>query len=268
MEYDSSAYPDCDPVPQAAISPHGLAFRPHEDGLGGELLVINHEREAVEVFDVGSEGSSVTLTWIGCVPLAADMYGNGVAVSDDGETLFVTKFFNPATRDADLGALLSGDPSGEVRTWTKGEGWRAVPGTELAGANGIALSPDASAIFVAEWGGQKLWRFDLTGDTEPQSVALDFWPDNLRWGDDGLLYVTGQEVTPAQVPSCLAGDITACPYTGFDILAIDPETLDTSVVFAYDGQDFGHTTVALPVGDDYWIGTIFGDKVGKLTAAP
>ncbi len=55
----------------------------------------------------------------------------------------------------------------------------------LSFANGIALSPDESALIVAETGGYRLWRYFLSGPQAGAKVlfadALPGFPDNVRY---------------------------------------------------------------------------------------
>jgi len=53
----------------------------------------------------------------------------------------------------------------------------------------------------------------------------------------------------------------SCPRP-FTVLAVDPQSMQTSVLASSPAQEhFSNITMALAVGDEIWIGTIEGDRV-------
>ena len=83
-QHDTTTYGDCSGPPTAQFRPHGLSLRPGDDGTHTLYVVGHGGREAVEVFQLDTSGTSPTATWIGCV-MAPDMVGlNSVAALPDG----------------------------------------------------------------------------------------------------------------------------------------------------------------------------------------
>jgi hypothetical protein len=92
-------------------------------------------------------------------------------------------------------------------------------------------------------------RFDRVADAPPPlAVALDIVPDNLRWSGQGTLLTVGSNVE--------AG-------TGWTVYEIDPATMSASPLAAADGNaTLQGVSTALRIGNEIWIGTPGGDRVG------
>jgi sugar lactone lactonase YvrE len=149
--------------------------------------------------------------------------------------------------------IRSGNVTGGVYEWHPGGELALVEGTELSGANGIVVSDDERYLYVAALGSGELVRFDR--ETLPmgkQVVALPITPDNIRWGDDGMLYTAG-------------GDRGGPGQAGWSVVRVDPAKLEARrIAGAPAGTALGGVSVALPAGDEIWIGTFSGDRVGIL----
>jgi hypothetical protein len=52
----------------------------------------------------------------------------------------------------------------------------------------------------------------------------------------------------------------ACPF-GFEIIALDPKTMETEVVFANEGPPMGAATVAIDTGSELVLGSFAGDRI-------
>jgi hypothetical protein len=235
------------------FSAHGLALR--ENGANAyRLYITSHDaREAIEVFDVSTAGEMPRITWIGCVVLPSSMFSNSVAILEDGG--FVTTKMMDREDPAGFQSVASGNVTGGVYERHPGGELELVPGTELSGANGIALSDDERYMYVAAMGGASLVRFDRRATpVAKETVALPVRPDNVRWGDDGWLYTVGNDVAAA-----------AGGGAGWSVVAIDPRTMAAErVTGAPAGVALSGASSALPVDDEIWIGTFRGDRVGIL----
>jgi DNA-binding beta-propeller fold protein YncE len=155
---------------------------------------------------------------------------------------------------------MAGGITGNVLEWHPGGKVTAIPGTELAGANGIELSPDDRFMYVAAFGSREVVRFDRTKTPmAKQVVQVSVLPDNLRWTANGKLYTAGINfVAPAQCasPPC---------STGWSVYEIDPGSLQATRIAGMDqNAALQGATTALAVGGDIWVGTYSGDRLGYL----
>jgi sugar lactone lactonase YvrE len=266
----SSLDPACtNPIDSPQFSAHGLSL--HLDKhMRGRLLVMNHgAREAIEIFAVDASTGRPRLTWTGCVLTPKGALGNGVAALPDGglaATLMNAPEYFTGPADAAhpenwVPKLSSGQTTGYAATWRTGEGWRKIAGTEGSGPNGIEASPDGKSVWVALWGNRKLVRAPLGGGAVAE-IATDFMPDNLRWGDDGRLWVAGAAGAPAAYFACWA---TKGCRNDYALAHVDPATLAlTKVPHPKTLPVFGEATAVLKLGDEAWIGANPSDRVAVL----
>jgi hypothetical protein len=245
-------YADCPGAPDLAqLSTHGLDVRVQHGAI--TVYAINHGgRESVEVFRLSL--ANKTAEWIGCVVAPEGTRGNAVASLPGGSIAF-TKFRDLRQPDVGTVAILAGHPTGVVYVWTPGHGTRVLPGSELAGDNGIAASRDGRTLFVNAYGSDTIWRLPLSGDGERVSAKVDFEPDNLRWAPDGTLFVTGQYLRQAK-----PGE----PHD-WAIARLDPKSMAVTLLLRGKGTtQFDDATSTVQVGDTFWVGTFHGDRVAYL----
>jgi sugar lactone lactonase YvrE len=88
------------------------------------------------------------------------MLANSVAILSDGGFV-ATKFFDPTVPNA-FNDIFQGKITGNVYEWHPGGRVSAIPGTDLSGANGIAVSLDDKWVYVATTGTLEIIRFDRT----------------------------------------------------------------------------------------------------------
>jgi len=250
---------DCPgPLNVENFSAHGLALREQAPNRYKMYMTSHGEREAIEVFDVDARGTKPSIAWRGCVLLPERTSSNSVAILADGG--FVTTKMMDPTDPEGFGAILAGRISGNVYEWHPGGEVEAVPGTELSGANGIELSPDDRWMYVAAIGSREIVRFDRTArPAAKETITIGVRPDNLRWTDDGTLYTVGGNYVPPEQcanPPCA---------TGWSVIEIDPQTLEaTRVTGADQNAALQGASTAIAVGEEIWIGTFRGDRVGYL----
>jgi hypothetical protein len=257
--------PECGGPPDPErFSPHGIDVALQPDG-AARLLVVNHGgREAIELFrlEVGAEGP--VATWQGCVPLPDDAQGNDVAALPEGG--FVAT--NMLPRNPGPLAMLRiafGLDTGELLEWDAGAGWREVPDSRASAPNGVVASPDGKTFWFAAWGGSSLIRVARDGSGR-REVELPHHPDNVSWGADGRLLVTGQKASIVQIPACGEIDSGTCPLP-FSVLRVAPDALTFEVVFDHDPARLGGAgTVALEQDGALWIGTFAGDRVLRVAS--
>lgn len=270
--HDAAAFPNCATAPSPqTLNTHGLNIRKLANG-ATRLHVVGHgAREAIEVFAVAGSATQPTLTWIGCVLMPDGLAANSVASAPDG-ALLATVLFMPGTTFAD--AVVDLKNTGAVLEWSPGQaGFTQIEGSELPANNGIEVSNDGGEFYVASSGLQTIVKFARgnptrqLGTTEP----LAFTPDNVHLGPDGRLYTAGMA---NDVPECGGPPgpqhsievLAACPR-GTIAVAIDPATMRaTTVVQTAATPVFSNATMALPVGDEYWIGSFAGNRIARVPA--
>jgi hypothetical protein len=265
VNWDRKTYPDC-PEPPQSLSSHGLNVR----SLGGgkfRLYVANHgDRHSVEIIDVAVEGERLRTTWRGCAVASLEDIGvwpNGVA---------------PLPEE---GFILSGY---NVATWRPGRGWEKfasyegtkpgeplVEGPETGGmSNGVEVSRDGQWVFIADSLRQSVIRIPIGGG-EQTVIQLTFFPDNLRWGEDGLLYVAGVILPKMETSEDVWKFFDESrPVTAIYAVSIDPETLAVKeVVNSADGFGgrYGLMSTALQMGDQLWLSSEKSDRIAILRIA-
>jgi len=256
---DRSLFGGCPgPVNPMNFSAHGLALK--ERGQGQfRLYVVGHgEREAIEVFEVDASGATPEVTWTGCVVLPEDVLANGVAILPDWGFV-TTKFLD---RRLPLGESMAqarqGKPAGAVYEWHPGGKVTAIAGTELAAPNGIEVSADGKTLYVAVFGTHELVRFARSANgLQKDTVPLAISPDNVRWSPNGKLLTAGSDFAGPAAPRT----------TAWSVLEIDPDTLAVRVAGSgASSKGMQAISVAVAVGDNVWVGTFNGDRVGYFRA--
>ena len=254
---EEKRYPTCPGPPDvpadARFTTHGLWLQPGT-GTTHTLFVVGHgSRESIEVFEIDTKPTTPILTWIGCVVAPEQIGLNSVRGLPDGgfiATNFLARNVTPEAR----ARMLEGDKNGELWEWHAAGGWKRVPGSEAAGANGIEISNDGKWYYVAAWGSQSFFRLSRNGAAPSRDeIRLGFRVNNIRWGRDGSLYATGQtgsrEVTE----------------TSSVIVKINPETLAVREIYRRpDDARFRFGTVAVEVGPELWVGSYQGDRIAII----
>jgi sugar lactone lactonase YvrE len=256
-EPDAKHFPDCVKPPEPAVfSVHGIALR--RTGRDRyQLLAVNHGgREAIEFFDVAMRDDKPTFSWVGCVLAPPDSSLNSLATRADGGFI-ATQFYTPSK--GGIATILTGAVTGGLLEWSPGKVMTPIPGTDVSGANGIALSNDGKVIHVAAWGSREIVRFERRGSRlRKTSVRVDFAPDNLRWARDGQLLVAGQKF--------VVRDGLPATVDGWKVMRIAPATLKLTSVYEADGKGpLQGVAVAIEVGSNLWVGPYRGDRIGYVT---
>ncbi len=201
--------------------------------------------------------------WVGCVVMPAGAGGNSITPLPGGgliETDFIHKP-NPHFLDD----MENGAQTGGVLKWTPEAGWTEFTPIKMSGANGATVTPDGKWVFISEWSDYKIWKFALDGSVPPQSIHLNFLPDNLRLTDKGAILIAGQNADPINVMTCRSKHVPCqAPFT---VLEMDPATMTTQVLARGGDEDFGGATGAAMVGSSLWISSYFSEKIAQVSAA-
>jgi sugar lactone lactonase YvrE len=266
-DHDAKTYGACPGAPaREGFVTHGLSITPVAEGRS-RLYVVGHgAREAIEVFDVDASGSTPVLTWRGCVPTPEAMEANSVAASADGSLLVTI----PLHKGIPIGVALAGKPTGGVYRWSPGPaGMTMVAGSELPYANGIEISADGKEFYVASSGLATVLAYSNTDPARllRQSAPLTFIPDNLHAAPDGRLLTAGLNLADEacgdvkQSEEFSLEEFASCPRP-FTVVTVDPQSMQVEVVATGPANPrFSNITMALPVGEELWIGTFAGDRV-------
>jgi hypothetical protein len=254
---DEKRYPTCPGPPDvpasATFTTHGLWLQRGASTVHTLFVVGHGSRESIEVFEIDTKPDTPLVTWIGCV-LAPEPIGlNSVRGLADGGFVATNFLARPVTPEA-RARMLEGDTNGELWEWHLAGGWKKVPGSETAGANGIEISADGTWFYVTAWGSQSFFRLtQKSGAPVRDEIRLGFRVDNLRWARDGSLYAAGQTGTSEE------------PDTSSVIVKINPDTLAVREIFRRkDDAAFRAGTVAVEVGDELWVGSYMNDRIAVL----
>ena len=252
--------------------PDSAKFGPHGIDVGvrmtGEtvIAVVNHGgREAIELFEwVDRDGPA--LVWRGCVPMIPGRSANDVALMP-GDGFVVTNFM-PAFEGVSMKAIWTlvkmsfGGRTGSVLRWQPGMGFEEIENSGGSAPNGVSASADGSQIFVAEWGGESIYRLRLSEDGPAQrdEIRVEQNPDNLTWMRDGRLLVAGQHGGISAALGCASVQNAGCDI-GYSVYVIDPEPLTATRLF--EGR--GAASVALEVADEVFVGFFVGDQIERVS---
>lgn len=132
-------------------------------------------------------------------------YADAVVVAPDGTIYFTdaSTRFSPAqwggTYGASLLDIMEQSATGRILAHDPRSGQTRIVAHGLSFANGLALSGDGQALFVAETGRYRIWKIDARADgVDVQSGSaqarvllsnLPGYPDNLMRGLDGRIWV-------------------------------------------------------------------------------
>jgi hypothetical protein len=239
---------------------HGLSLRTIDDERHTMFATNHGGRESIEVFEVDTRGVAPSATWVGCVPMPDQLAANSVAAFKDG-TLVATVLTLPGSTFEDL---FAGRNTGIVLMWTPGtDGFRRLPGTELAGNNGIETSPDDREFYVASSGSKRIVAYSRADPSKPLRAAQlsEFAPDNVRM-QNGRLITAGMI---DDEPSCGGAPKTPegiqCPR-GYIAVSVDPQSMAmTEVARGPAAPPYSGTATALVVGNDLWLSSFNADRL-------
>ena len=264
--FDARTYNTCPGPPDAAdkakFATHGLALRAGRSSTHTLFAVHHGGRESIEVFEVDARGTTPALTWVGCA-VAPDPIGlNSVVALPEGGFI-ATDFLARGIDAAGRGRMLAGENNGALWEWHTATGWKMVPGSEAAGANGLEISKDGKWLYVAAWGSQSFFRLSR-GQTpvKRDAVPLGFRVDNIRWAPDGSIFAAGQGVVPNA-----AGAPGTAPMQTSNVVKINPGTLAVQEIIRHpNSAEFGSGTVAVQIGKEIWVGSFRGDRIAIFPA--
>jgi hypothetical protein len=279
---DKKLFPNCPAPPDAStFNAHGIYLRRAQAPGLYRLYVVSHGLlESIQVFAVDVRSVEPSLTWTGCVPMpegnkaytSADsqssssrVAANAVAAFSDG-TIIATVPQRPGSTNVQR---LRGEPTGDVVEWKPGtDSFRVVPGTQLAGNNGIEIALDEREFYVVSFGTHTVVVFSRQDPLKPlrQAQAPGFMPDNLRWSGDRLIAAGPMYDEPACGGTRLAvvdnPVLTSC-HRGYVVAQLDPRTMAwTTLAYAGPNPKIAVVSTGVVMGEILWIGAASSDGIG------
>jgi hypothetical protein len=269
VSHNRERFPFCPGPPEMEfLVTHGLHISDANQGYSTLYAVGHGGREAIEVFDieVSDPTRAPRVSWVGCVPSPGGQEINSVTALADGSLLATV----PLEQGRNFAEAMAGVNTGAVYRWSASNGtWSRLAETAQPYANGIALSGDESAFYVASSG-----RGTITAYSNDESArvlwttpALPIAPDNLRRDKAGRLLTAGLLMDyPTCDPYNEAGEFDlarfgACPRP-YAVYALDPQTQAAKELASGSANpSFGNVTIGIVVDHNLWIGTFAGDRV-------
>lgn len=260
--------PGCVKPPEpGAFYPHGLTSL--ISSRRTLIYVVAHAgarggREAIEIFELTGGIYDPGLAWKACVPTENAIRANDVTVTPTG-ALVVSNYEPDASLANLLRASLFGHPSGDIMEWSREDGWRHVPGTTAAMANGVAAARDGERILYSETITGAVHRVPLDGSGGRFSLEIGGNPDNFTWTQRQTLLLA-THTAGAEFLLCRFGR-QPC-RTSWEIYEIDPLTMASERVFTHDGERLGAVATALEIDGRIFLGAVFDDRVGVISLPP
>jgi hypothetical protein len=260
--------PSCTtPPPPDAFYPHGLTSRSDLDRV--LIYVVAHAgspraREAVEIFELAGRGTDSALTWKGCIPTPGKIQGNDIVLSADGEKIVMSNFEPDSSLRHMFAAGLFGVRTGNVLTWTRETGWKAVEGSDAEMANGVALARRGETVLYTETMTGLIHRLPIEHGGGAIEINIGGNPDNFTQTPRGSLLVA-THTGGTKFMLCRFGRLPCA--TSWEVWEMDPETLAMHKVIAHDGSTVGAVATALEVDGVLYLGSVYDDRIGVVTTS-
>lgn len=253
---DKVRYPTCQGAPDAAeqksFSTLGISVRVGSAGVHTLYAIRYPTVSRVQVFELDVRSEQPSVTWVGCVEAPDLVLLNSIVPLPDGGFLASHFYERGPNTAAARERTLAGQVSGELWRWHARTGWSKLDGSEGSGLNGIEVSADGASVYFGEWGAQTFSRMPLRGSgPRRETIKLDFRPDNVHWAPDGTLLLAGHT------------------DTGSNVVKIDPRTLRvTELIRRADDDVFWHSSSAVQVGNELWVGTSRAPRIAIYPLIP
>jgi hypothetical protein len=269
--------PNC-PKLESGLEPRGIDLVARDDGTLALLVVNLGGRKAIEFFEVipadaaSSDAEAALdaaafpqLVWRGCVPAPARATLGDVAADPDGGFWATQAFPSDRPNWSYIRARL-GLSTGYVYRWEPGKGFRQVEGTQSRLPKGIAYCAETGYLYFATYMGDEVRKVQPDrGLVVDRTRVLQ--PNNLSWALDGSLLVAAHTADFVERGGCDPDLQGACGFA-FEIVAIDPETMQGAVLLAHQGAPIGAVDVAVNLGDSLYLASPLGDRVVRFRLDP
>jgi hypothetical protein len=258
---DTRRYSDCANAP-GSFNSHGLALRPgHAAGTYTLYSVTHQPFESIQIFAVDARGPAPMISWTGCVKVPAELKGNAVTATRDGTILIDVQTHGSATD------FISGNITGGVWEWKPTDkSLHLLRGTELAGNNGIEISPDEKEIYIAVSGTQTIAIYSRADTSQPVRTVRTPWfnLDNIHWSGDRLIAAgmmfdeptcggTRKQIQDAH------GNLNC--HRGWVAAQLDPVAMSWNILaYGEPNPAFGGIATALVIGNTLWLSSYQMDR--------
>jgi hypothetical protein len=256
---------NCEMLPAATLSPHGLDLSQRGDG-SWQLLVVNHyQRESIEFFELSQGADGAVLHTRGCVGMPAENRINDVAATTDTNGFIVTHMHEP---DGGLAGLLNipkflmGLDTGYVLEWSPSSGFKRLPGSDGSFPNGVTIAPDQKSYYLNQYTSSKVSHINRTTGELLNSWEVSY-PDNSTLGSDGKLYVSSALGPVTDAMECPPKDGFNCMIP-FSIEAINLQDGSRELVYKHQDGLIPVATVALPLNGALYLGSYSSDRLSRV----
>lgn len=257
----------CPGPPGAEFSPHGI----HLATVQGKerVLVVNHGgREAIEIFELanGPSSADVGLIWRGCVIASPAVWFNDVVNLPDGGLVATHMVQRGTHEEALVAAQVAGTDTGYALEWHQDQGWQKVAGSEGGLPNGIEISADGATLYINHYLSARVIALDRAHGTRRWEANVA-GPDNSSFAPSGELLVASHQVGLETIFACAEHSEVPCdaPYA---VIALDPDTGAQRTLFTGEGAPMGAATVAVQIGNTFYLGSFVGERIVMKTLIP
>jgi sugar lactone lactonase YvrE len=178
-EDDQDRVPEPELVADTGGRPLGIEVDPRD----GSLIVCDAERGLLRVTGNGA----VTLLTDSAVGRPFGLCDNA-AVARDGTVYFSDSSDRYGLSNWRLD-MLEHQPNGRLLRYDPGSGQTDVVADQVYFPNGVALTPDESALLFVETSTHRLMRLPLDGGSPTQLADLPAYPDNMAPVGDGTYWI-------------------------------------------------------------------------------
>ncbi len=258
---------NCEPL-AGRLVPRGIDVVVREDDALALLVVNQGDRKAIEFFELlpaDASEQAPSLVWRGCVMAPARATLGDVAADPDGGFWATQAFPSDRPNWSYLRARL-GMSTGYVYRWAPSYGFSKVDGTQSRLPKGIAYCSETGYLYYASYMGDEVRKFDTDRGAVIDRTRV-VQPNNLSWGLEGSLLVAGHTAGFVEQGGCDPRTTGACGFA-FEIVAIDPETMQGAVLLAHQGAPIGAVDVAVNLGDSLYLASPLGDRVVRFRLDP
>jgi hypothetical protein len=154
---------------------------------------------------------------------------------------------------------MLGFDTGVVLRCTRSATCKAVAGSAAPFPNGIQVDAEGNTLFLNAYLAGEVRKISLADGALLGTAAIK-GPDNSQWSPDGRLLVASHTASAVEMSACFEVHNGACG-AAFEIVEVDPATMQKRTLLAQRGPPMGAATVAQRVDDVLYIGSFAADRM-------